>query len=629
MSGADAPAPFRVAFDNARDPYTARNALGITSTGGGGGAPPDAQYITAAADPTLTNEMVLTDTATVTWDFSTPGQAKANATGGGGGGGNVSNSGIPVGGQYAKWVTSTTIQGVSPATVLSDIGAAPVASPTFTGDPKAPTPTAGDNDTSIATTAFVTAADNAVKTQLIGSASSGFDTLGEIENYIAANITPALGNKADNSLSFITSAAEVTLVNERVLTDTATVTWDRTTAGQIKANAAGGGTPGGSNTHVQYNNSGAFGGSANFAWNNGTSVLTLTGQITIVAGSATSISADGIVHASAFRTFGTNASLGPITAGNVTLRPNGVASATGQLLVASSGAVTVAGPVNLPADPTTALQAATKQMVDAKAPLAAEYITSTADATLTAERVLTDTATVTWDRTTAGQIKANASVGGGSGVTVAVQKFTASGTYTPMSGMTYAIIECIGGGGGGGGANASANQIVAAGGGGAGAYSRRLVTAALVGASQTVTVGTGGNGGTATPGAGGTGNDTSVGTLCVAKGGAGAQAAANGATVAGGLGGAGASGTGDITASGAPGGTGIYSADALAQGGAGVGGSSHFGGGGRSTGDFSVGVVGVAATNYGSGGSGASSYNLVGKAGGAGSAGLVIITEYK
>lgn len=37
-------------------------------------------------------------------------------------------------------------------------GAAPLASPTFTGTPTAPTPTAGDNDTSIATTAFVTAA---------------------------------------------------------------------------------------------------------------------------------------------------------------------------------------------------------------------------------------------------------------------------------------------------------------------------------------------------------------------------------------------------------------------------------------------------------------------------------------
>jgi Collagen triple helix repeat (20 copies) len=37
-------------------------------------------------------------------------------------------------------------------------GYAPLASPTFTGDPKAPTATPGDNDTSIATTAFVTAA---------------------------------------------------------------------------------------------------------------------------------------------------------------------------------------------------------------------------------------------------------------------------------------------------------------------------------------------------------------------------------------------------------------------------------------------------------------------------------------
>src|SRR5262245_21751697 len=82
--------------------------------------------------------------------------------------------------------------------LTSDLSAyAPLASPVFTGNPTAPTPTAGDNDTSIATTAFVTAADNAVKSQLIGSASSGMDTLGEIENYILANINPALGNKAD------------------------------------------------------------------------------------------------------------------------------------------------------------------------------------------------------------------------------------------------------------------------------------------------------------------------------------------------------------------------------------------------------------------------------------------------
>src|SRR4030095_3327506 len=48
--------------------------------GGGGGAPTDAEYITGSSDPTLTNERVLTNTATVTWDLSTAGQVKANAT---------------------------------------------------------------------------------------------------------------------------------------------------------------------------------------------------------------------------------------------------------------------------------------------------------------------------------------------------------------------------------------------------------------------------------------------------------------------------------------------------------------------------------------------------------------------
>jgi hypothetical protein len=37
----------------------------------------------------------------------------------------------------------------------------------------------------------------------------------------------------------------------------------------------GGGTPGGSDTHVQFNNSGAFGGDSNFTWNNTTKKLTL------------------------------------------------------------------------------------------------------------------------------------------------------------------------------------------------------------------------------------------------------------------------------------------------------------------------------------------------------------------
>lgn len=53
-------------------------------------------------------------------------------------------------GDLAAVATSGAVADVS--------GAAPLASPAFTGNPTAPTPTAGDNDTSIATTAFVTAA---------------------------------------------------------------------------------------------------------------------------------------------------------------------------------------------------------------------------------------------------------------------------------------------------------------------------------------------------------------------------------------------------------------------------------------------------------------------------------------
>jgi len=54
---------------------------------------------------------------------------------------------------------SSYIQGLlddaNAAAALSTLGAAPLASPTFTGTPTAPTPAVGHNDTGIATTAFV------------------------------------------------------------------------------------------------------------------------------------------------------------------------------------------------------------------------------------------------------------------------------------------------------------------------------------------------------------------------------------------------------------------------------------------------------------------------------------------
>lgn len=52
-------------------------------------APKTAQYIVTASDATLTAERVATDTATITWDFATAGQAKANFIGSAGIGGTL------------------------------------------------------------------------------------------------------------------------------------------------------------------------------------------------------------------------------------------------------------------------------------------------------------------------------------------------------------------------------------------------------------------------------------------------------------------------------------------------------------------------------------------------------------
>jgi hypothetical protein len=212
---------------------------------------------------------------------------------------------------------------------------------------------------------------------------------------------------------------------------------------------------------------------------------------------------------------------------------------------------------------------------------------------------------------------------------VKTQVFTGSGTYTPSSGMAYAIIEAVGGGGGGGGAaSASSGQLTGAGGGGSGAYSRKLVTAADVGASKTVTIGAAGSGGAAGNNSGGTGGDTSVGTLCVAKGGSpggGVGSSGGGSSGAGGLA---SGGTGDVKIDGGNGFNGrnvTSGASAMFLAAGGPGGTSVYGAGGI----WSCADIGQPASGYGGGGGGASSLNSGGtKAGGAGTPGLVIITEY-
>lgn len=81
------------------------------------------------------------------------------------------------------------------AWTLAEIGAAPLASPAFTGTPAAPTPAAGTNTTQLATTAFVQAAVAA----LVASAPGALDTLKELAD--------ALGNDPNFATTMINALA--------------------------------------------------------------------------------------------------------------------------------------------------------------------------------------------------------------------------------------------------------------------------------------------------------------------------------------------------------------------------------------------------------------------------------------
>lgn len=198
--------------------------------------------------------------------------------------------------------------------------------------------------------------------------------------------------------------------------------------------------------------------------------------------------------------------------------------------------------------------------------------------------------------------------GGGGGFTMSRQVFTNSGTYTPPANLAYAIVEVVGGGGGGSGGEASGSN--GGGGGGGGGYAREILTAATIGASQTVTVGNGGTGGASGANfpAGTSGQPSSFGSLLSATGGAGAP----GGGTAGGAGGMGSGG--DINVGGGDGATASNSGRA-----GGTGGSSVLGGGGRS------GSAG-AGKAYGGGGGGGAAPNTGGAPNGA--KGVVIVTEF-
>lgn len=184
-------------------------------------------------------------------------------------------------------------------------------------------------------------------------------------------------------------------------------------------------------------------------------------------------------------------------------------------------------------------------------------------------------------------------------------------TWTKPVGLKYVIVEVqAGGGGGGGGGSGGGAGATSGSGGGGGGYSRKLITAATLGATETVTIGAGGTAGATL---GGTGGSSSFGTHSTATGGTGGQIDA-----AGGTGGIGSSG--DINIKGQSGGIAV-SGDHIR----GTGGSSHLGGGGTG-GDLSVGENG--GVYGGGGGGGQTTSGGSASSGGVGGAGIVIVTEF-
>jgi hypothetical protein len=112
---------------------------------------------------------------------------------------------------------------------LTNLGAAPLASPIFTGTPAAPTATAGSNTTQIATTEFVTGAVAlATITDATTTAKGKLQLAGDLAGTADAPTVPGLALKAPIASPTFTGTvtAPIYASTPQALTDAATIDWN-------------------------------------------------------------------------------------------------------------------------------------------------------------------------------------------------------------------------------------------------------------------------------------------------------------------------------------------------------------------------------------------------------------------
>jgi len=204
----------------------------ISAAGGGGpggGAPVDAQYVTLAADPTLTNERVLTAGANVTIVDGGPGNAITISAAGGGGGG-----GAPVDAQYIVGAADVNLTAERVVT----------ATPTVTWD----LTVAGQAQANVPDTAITySKIQNVTASRVLGRGSASAGPPQELTVGTGLSLTGTTlsatppPTSAPVNAQYLVGAADATLTAERVVTDTSSVAWDLTNAAQARATVPNGG----------------------------------------------------------------------------------------------------------------------------------------------------------------------------------------------------------------------------------------------------------------------------------------------------------------------------------------------------------------------------------------------------